>query len=194
MNDLRAVDLNLLVALDVLLAERSVRGAARRMGISPSAMSHTLARLRALLDDPLLVRAGRQLVPTPRAEALAAPLRDLLAQTRALLAPPDTLDPASLRRALRVVCTDHVSTVLMPRVDARLREDAPGVDLNIVPLTPETMAALRAGTVDAAIGIFPEAPPEIRRRVLFSDRFVTVCRLDHPRISPGGGLDLAVYC
>jgi DNA-binding transcriptional LysR family regulator len=192
MSDLSSIDLNLLVALDLLLDERSVRGAARRAGVSPSAMSHTLGRLRELLDDAVLVRAGRGMVPTPRAEALAEPVKELLASARAVLTNPERFDPARLGRRFRVVCTDHVSTVLLQPAEVLFQREAPGVDLVVAPLVPETMADLRRGTVDAAIGLFPEAPPEVRMRRLFVDRFVTVCRPDHPRLS-GDALSLADF-
>lgn len=180
--DLSAVDLNLLVALDLLLEERSVRAAARRAHVTPSAMSHTLGRLRDLLGDEVLVRAGRGLVPTPRADGLTAPLKQVLAAARDLLDDAATFSPATLRRAFRLVCTDHVSTVLLPGVEAVLGAEAPGVDLHVAPLVPETMEDLRRGTVDAAIGIFPDTPPEVRTKRLFSDGFATVARPDHPRV------------
>ncbi|MEO1086862.1 MAG: LysR family transcriptional regulator, partial [Acidobacteriota bacterium] len=97
MPDLKTVDLNLLVALDVLLAERSVRGAARRLNLTPPAMSHKLRRIRALVGDEVLVRAGRSMVATARAEALAEPVRALLSQAQALLADPQPFSPATLR-------------------------------------------------------------------------------------------------
>lgn len=181
MPDLGAVDLNLLVALDHLLEERSVRGAARRAHVSPSAMSHTLGRLRELLGDELLVRAGGEMVATPKAEALAVPLKDLLAGVRELLADPGRFDPSTLRRAFRVVCTDHVSTVLLVRAEAILRREAPGVAIYVLPVTPETMGELRRGVAEVAVGVFPDASPEIRQRRLFGDGFVTVCRPGHPR-------------
>lgn len=183
--NLAAIDLNLLVALDQLLEHRSVRAAARVAGVTPSAMSHTLARLRVLLDDALLVRAGAGLVTTPRADALVAPVRDALAAVRTALTPPDAFDPSTSTRSFRVVCTDHVSTVLLPRVAARLCVAAPGAALHERPLLPSVMDELRAGEVDVAVGIFPEAPPEMRSRRLFSDGFVTVCRPEHPRLRDG---------
>ena len=189
---LSAVDLNLLVALDLLLEERSVRAAARRAGVTPSAMSHTLARLRVQLGDELLVRAGRQMLPTKRAEALVEPTRQVLNLARALLDDGAPVAPHTLRRPFRVVCTDHVSTVLLPQVEARLRQQAPGADLYVQPLVPETMDDLRAGLADVAIGVFPEAPPEMRIRHLFDDAFVTVVRQGHPRI-PGPTLSLDDY-
>lgn len=187
--DLSSVDLNLLVALDLLLEHRSVRAAARAARVTPSAMSHTLGRLRGLFGDELLVRAGAGLVPTARAEELVGPVREALAAVRAALAPTEAFAPGALRRAFRVVCTDHVSTVLLPRVAAILREEAPGVDLHERPLAASVMEELRAGEVDVAIGIFPEATPEMRSRRLFRDGFVTVARPGHPRLGPGG-LDL----
>lgn len=189
--DLQRVDLNLLVAFDLLLEERSVRGAARRAHVTPSAMSHTLGRLRSLLGDEVLVRAGREMVPTPRAELLIDPIRDLLAGARSVLTDPVRFDPAKLSRAFRLVCTDHVSTVLLPRVEALLRAEGPGVDLYVCPLVPDTMEELRTGLVDAAIGVFPNAPPEMRARRLFADGFVTVARVGHPRVQ---GAELSLEC
>lgn len=190
MRDLSAVDLNLLVALELLLEERSVRGAARRAHVTPSAMSHTLGRLRELLDDELFVRAGRRMVPTPRAESLASPVADVLARARWVLSENHRFDPQRLERRFRVVCTDHVSTVLLDPALRRIRREAPAVDLVVAPLTPNTMEELRHGEVDAAIGVFPEAPPEMRMRGLFTDRFVTVWRAGHPRLHT---LDLSTY-
>ncbi|HNH50733.1 MAG TPA: LysR family transcriptional regulator, partial [Myxococcota bacterium] len=190
--DLATVDLNLLVTLHLLLEERSVRGAARRAGVSPSAMSHSLGRLRELLHDEVLVRAGHGMVATPRAELLAGPIRDLLAQARGVLLEGRAIEPGQLRRAFRLVCTDHVTTVLIPRVEAALSTQAPGVDLYVCPLVPQTMEDLRLGQVDAAIGVFPEAPPEMRTRRLFVDRFVTIARADHPRLA-GAELSLSAF-
>lgn len=192
MTSLHTIDLNLLVALDLLLEEASVRGAAQRAHVTPSAMSHTLARLRVLLDDEVLVRAGRGLVPTPRASELAGPVRELLASARTLLTPPARFDAARLQRRFRAVCTDHVSTVLLGPADAVLRREAPGVDLQVAPLVPDTMQDLRKGTVDLAIGVFPEAPPELRMRRLFSDRFVTVGRRHHPLLQ-GDALTMEAF-
>lgn len=193
MTRLSGVDLNLLVALELLLDERSVRGAARRAGVSPSAMSHTLARLRDVLDDEVLVRAGRSMVPTPRALALEAPVKAMLVQAREVLVDRTDFDPGRLRRGFRLVCTDHVTAVLLSRAEALLREEAPGVDLVVTPVTSQTMEDLRRGRVDVAIGVFPEASPEVRVRRLFGDRFVTVCRPGHPRLGAADGLSLEAF-
>ena len=192
MLDLNGVDLNLLVALDVLLEERSVRGAARRLHLTPPAMSHKLRRIRDLLGDDVLVRAGRGMVATPRAEALVDPLKALIAQTRQVLEDPAPFDPATLRRAFRLVCTDHVSTVLLPRVEAILAREAPSVDMFVCPVLPDMMAQLRSGAVDVAVRVSMPKPPEMRSQTLFGDRHVTVSRADHPRIQ-GPELTLDAY-
>ncbi|MEM6928149.1 MAG: LysR family transcriptional regulator [Myxococcota bacterium] len=192
MRDLKAIDLNLLVALDVLLEERSVRGAAQRLHVTPSAMSHTLRRIRELLDDELLVRAGRGLVATPRAEELVEPVRALLTQVQVVLADPARFSPAALRRAFRVGCTDYVSTVLLPKVEGILGEEAPGVDMHVCPVRPDMMTQLRTGTVDLAVGLFDAVPPEMRRRVLLEEQFVTVARPGHPRVR-GPSLTLEAF-
>lgn len=180
--DLNSVDLNLLVAFDVLLEERSVRGAARRLSLTPAAMSHKLRRIRELFGDEVLVRAGRGMVATERAESLVGPVRALLEQTRVVLADPEPFSPLSLERAFRMVCTDHVSTVLLPRVEQLLADEAPQVDLHVLPLSAKTSDQLRAGKVHVAVGVFQDAPPEMHIRALFRDRYVTVARPDHPRV------------
>ncbi|MEM8961286.1 MAG: LysR family transcriptional regulator [Acidobacteriota bacterium] len=195
MRDLNTVDLNLLVALDVLLEERSVRGAARRLHLTPPAMSHKLRRIRELLGDEVLVRAGRGMVTTPRAETLVEPVRALLSQTRELLTAPEPFSPTTLRRSFRVVCTDHISTILLPKVERILAEEAPGVDMYVFPVLPEMMEQLRTGAVDVAIRVLRapmSVPPEMHIRPLFEDRHVTVARPEHPRIR-GPELPLEAY-
>jgi DNA-binding transcriptional LysR family regulator len=190
--DLARVDLNLLHALHVLLEERSVRAAARRLHRSPSATSHMLGRLREALGDELLVRAGQGLVLTPRAEGMADGLAALLTSLGALIDQGRPVEPRDLRRPFRIVATDHVTTVLLPVLEPLLSAEAPGVDLYVTPLQDGTMDDLRAGRVDAAIGVFPDAPQEIRQRRLFTDGFATVARADHPRLA-GRPLDLEAY-
>lgn len=189
---LSAVDLNLLVALDALLQTRSVQAAARRVGLTPSAMSHALDRLRALFDDPLLVRAGRGMVPTPRAEALAGPLRATLTDVEGLLLPAGAFDPARLSRTFRVRLPDSLTVVLLPRLEGLLAAEAPGVDLHLQPLDGETLVALRDGRTDAAVAILPDAPADVRGRPLLDERFVCVARVGHPAVH--GALDLDTFC
>ena len=149
--ELAGVDLNLLVALDLLLTTRSVREAARSAHVTPSAMSHTLGRLRALLDDDVLVRSGHRMVATPRAQALGGPVRAWLDGAAALLARPTAFEPASLRRRFRLVCTDHISTILLPQIEALLRAEAPGVDLCELPPVADVVGQLRSGEVDVLL-------------------------------------------
>lgn len=190
MRDLRSVDLNLLVALDALLDERSVRGAARRLHLTPPAMSHQLRRIRDLLDDEVLVRAGRGMVATPRAEALIEPVRALLAQAQQVLESPARFSPESSQRAFRLVCTDHVATVLLPIVEQLLAQEAPGVDMHLCPVLPEMMEQLRTGAVDVAIRVVESTLSGLRAHTLFDERYVTVVRQDHPRLrGPGVTLD-----
>lgn len=176
---LSGVDANLLVALHALLQERSVVRAGRRLALSPSATSHALARLRDLLGDALLVRAGRQLVPTARGEALLAPLGRLIAEMESILRPAAPLEPATLRRAFRVATTDHVQFVLLRRLDALLRREAPKVDLYFVPLPLRAADALREGNMDLAIGVFDEPAADLGRMSLFDDQLVSVVRARH---------------
>lgn len=177
---LSQLDANLLVVLDALLREVSVTRAARRVGLSQSAMSHALARLRDHLGDPLLVRAGRVMVLTPRAEALAPRVHRVVGEMETIFAADAPFSPAELDRAFRVNTTDHVQFLLVPALDTRLGREAPGVDLYIGSITRGTFDELRAGSIDAAIGVFADVPPDVAQEALFEDRFVCVVRADHP--------------
>ncbi|WP_404366773.1 LysR family transcriptional regulator [Corallococcus coralloides] len=179
---LASVDLNLLVALEALLREGSVTKAGLSMGLSTPAMSHALARLRTQLDDPLLVRAGRGMVLTPRAVALRPRLQALLTEVGGVLSPARTFEPALLERTFRIHATDHVLTVLGTALDARVRREAPGVTLQFMPNSPDDAGMLREGSVDLTVGVYVELPPELRTRKLFTDRFVCVVRKDHPTV------------
>lgn len=200
MESLRGIDLNLLLVLDAVLRESSVTGAARRLGKSPPAVSHSLSKLRDLLDDPILVRAGRSMVPTPYAEELATSVSEAVRQAAEVLRPAGVIDPARLERTFRIIATDHVLAVIGPGLDRALTEAAPGVDLHVVPYGGPELDALRDGTVDLAIGVFPDPGPEMQRRKLFDDSFVCCTRegrgpLDfhayvaasHVLVSPRGG-------
>ncbi|AMG35299.1 LysR family transcriptional regulator [Achromobacter xylosoxidans] len=174
MNNLRAIDLNLLVVLDALLHERNLTRAAARLPMSQPAMSHALARLRALLGDPLFHRTRSGLRPTPHALALEAPLRDVLAQVRRLLAGA-VFEPAASRRAFRLAMSDYGASVLLPPLMRRLRRDAPGIDLEISYASRSGMiAGVADGQLDLALAVFGETPAEIQRAVLFEESFVCV--------------------
>ena len=191
MNDLRRIDLNLLVILDALLGEQHVTRAAERLHLSQPAVSHALARLRDLLGDPLLVRAGSGLVPTARALELAAPLAEILAQVQSLLA-PNTFDPTSARRTFRLAMSDYGAAIILPGLIRTLRAEAPGIDLQISHASREGMVeGLLNGDIDLAAGVLPELPGELRSTPLFEERYV--CLLDRQSLPAGGVLDLPTY-
>jgi DNA-binding transcriptional LysR family regulator len=176
-----APDLNLLVTLDALLAEGSVAGAARRLRLSPSAMSRALARLRETIGDPLLVRAGRGLVPTPRALALGEQVGRLVEEARAVLRPAATLDLARLVRTFTLRMSEGFAETFGPGLIARVGADAPGVRLRFLPKPDKDSTPLRDGSVDLETGIVGTAMgPEVRARSLFRDRFIGVVRPGHP--------------
>lgn len=177
---LSGIDTHLLVTLDALLQEESVHGAARRIALSPSATSHALARLRELFQDPLLVRAGRKLKRTPRAESLAPRVREVVAAMESLFTPPESFTPATLGRTFQLLTTDHIEFVLLRRLDAVLTAEAPRVRLHSRPIVPDAVTELRNGTVDMAFGVFGALPDDILREDLFTDRFVTLVRAGHP--------------
>jgi DNA-binding transcriptional LysR family regulator len=182
-------DFNLLVTLDVLLAEGSVARAARRLRLSPSAMSRALARLRATTGDPLLVRAGRGLVPTPRALALRAQVGQLVQDTEAVLRPAEALDLGRLIRTFTLRTSEGFAETFGPDLMARVGRDAPGVRLRFVPKPDKDSTPLRDGIVDLETGVVGKTTgPEVRVQRLFRDRFIGVVRAGHPlsksRITP----------
>ncbi len=174
-------DLNLLTTLDVLLAEGSVVGAARRLRLSPSAMSRALARLRAATGDPLLVRAGRGLVPTPRALALREPVARLVEEVETTLRPAERPDLTRLERTFTVRASEGFVETFGPPLLARLAREAPGVRLWFVAKAARDSAPLRDGSVDLDIGVMgQDTGPELRLQTLYRDRFVGVVRRRHP--------------
>ncbi|KYF70304.1 LysR family transcriptional regulator [Sorangium cellulosum] len=174
-------DLNLLVTLDVLLTEGSVTGAARRLRLSPSAMSRALARLRETLGDPLLVRAGRGLVPTPRALDLRERVSHLVQGAEAVLRPAEELDLKRLARTFTLRTSEGFVESFGPALIERTGAQAPGVRLRFVSKPDKDSAPLRAGAVDLETGVVDEdTSPELRTQALFRDRFIGVVRSDHP--------------
>lgn len=207
-------DLNLLVTLDVLLAEGSVVGAARRLRLSPSAMSRSLARLREATGDPLLVRAGRGLVPTPRAIELRERVGQLVQEGQAALRPAATLDLAHLVRTFTLRTSEGFVETFGPALIARVGAEAPGVRLCFLQKADKDSGPLREGRVDLETGVVDQGTaPELRVQALFRDHFVGVVRAGHPlgqgpitaaayaagthvhvsrRGSPGGAVDEAL--
>jgi DNA-binding transcriptional LysR family regulator len=178
MND---VDLNLLAALDVLLAEGSVTGSARRLGLSSSAMSRTLTRLRAATGDPLLVRAGRGLVPTPRAAELRDRVHALTRDVQAVLRPQMThVDVAALERTFTLRVSEAFLEFLSGPVVAAVTRGAPRVCLRFAAKPDKDARPLREGLIDLEIGVLGTSAPEMRIQLLFHDRLVGVARVGHP--------------
>ena len=174
-------DLNLLVTLDVLLAEGSVARAANRLRLSPSAMSRALARLRETTGDPLLVRAGRGLVPTRRALELRERVSELVQDGQAVLRPVDTLNLKQLIRTFTLRTSEGFVESFGPDLIARVIKEAPGVRLRFMQKPDRDSTPLRDGTVDLETGVVGNMTgPEVRAQALFRDRFIGVVRKRHP--------------
>ncbi|MCK6500921.1 MAG: LysR family transcriptional regulator [Nitrospira sp.] len=174
-------DLNLLVTLDVLLAEGSVARAARRLRLSPSAMSRALARLRTTTGDPLLVRAGRGLVPTPRALELRERVGHLVQEAEAVLRPAEQLHLNVLVRTFTLRTSEGFVENFGPALIARIGLEAPGVRLRFLQKPDKDSAPLRTGAVDLETGVVEQTTAqEFRVQALFNDRFIGVVRMGHP--------------
>ncbi len=177
-------DLNLLAALDALLAEGSVTGAARRLRLSSSAMSRTLARLRSATGDPLLVRAGRGLVPTPRAAELRDQVHELTRDVRTVLSPHVShLDIASLERTFTIRASEGFMELLSVSLVATVTRIAPCVRLRFAPKPDKDALPLRDGQIDLEIGVLVKSAPEVRTRFMFRDNFIGAVRAGHPLLA-----------
>ncbi len=175
-------DLATLATLNALLQEGSVSAAARRLGLSTPAVSHALAKLRTRFDDPLLVRAGRRMVLTPRAQSLKPKVRDAIATASIVFAEQEVFEPKRLARVFTVSMTDYILLVFGSQIDTAISRGAPGLDLRVVPNSVEDPLRLRNGETDLAIGIYGDLPPELKTRVLITERLVCVVRNDHPTV------------
>lgn len=174
-------DLNLLITLDAVLAEGSVVGAARRLHLSPSAMSRALARLRDTTGDPLLVRAGRGLVPTPRALELRERVSRLLQEAQEVLRPVEVLNLSHLQRTFTLRTSEGFAECFGPALLTRIEQQAPGVRLCFLQKPDKDSKPLRDGVVDLETGVVdPRTAPELRMQALFRDRYVGVVRAGHP--------------
>jgi DNA-binding transcriptional LysR family regulator len=175
------LDFNLLVTLDALLAEGSVARAARRLRLSPSAMSRALARLRETTGDPLLVRAGRGLVPTPRAIELRERVRQIVQEAESILRPAEKLDLAKLVRTFTLRSSEGFVENFGPDLIARVSDEAPGVRLRFVQKPDKDSAPLRDGIIDLETGVVEKTTaPELRVQALFRDRYVCAVHMGHP--------------
>ena len=174
-------DLNLLFILDMLLAEGSVAGAARRLRLSPSAMSRALARLREATGDPLLVRAGRGLVASPRALELRDTIGQLVQDAEAALRPAGQLDLGQIERTFTLRASEGFVENFGVGLLAHIAEQAPGVRLHFLHKLDKGSGPLRDGSVDLETGVVDHAiGPEVRAQGLFSDRYIGVVRMGHP--------------
>ena len=189
--ELKDLDLNLLPALDALLQEESVTKAAARLGLSAPALSHSLARLREKLGDPILVRAGRKMVPSPRAVALRPRVHALLREAQAVLAPGEAFVPERSTREFLVHGSDYVILILGLALDRILLEQGAGVRLQFMPNTTDDAELVRSGEIDLGIGVYDRLPPEIRIQKLFDEQLVCVVREGHPSV--GKRMSLAQY-
>ncbi|HEY3496135.1 MAG TPA: LysR family transcriptional regulator [Polyangiaceae bacterium] len=186
------VNLNLLVALEALLATKSVSEAARRSSVTTSAMSHSLAGLRDLFGDPLLVRVGGRMVLTTHAQSLREPLAKVLGGVAKILDGGSEFDPESAERRFVIAAPDFFSTLIAPSVLEVLRREAPGVELSIVPSARRGNAwLLESGEVDLALGAAVDDAPGIRSVELCTEKFACAVRRDHPEV--GDRLSLAQY-
>lgn len=186
---LHRFDLNLLLALDALLRERNVTRAAERVFVSQPAMSGALAKLRGYFDDPLLVRVGRELQLTPRALALAGPVREAILQVEAALGTRPTFDPGTARRAISMMVPDFLVPLVMPRILRQLVHAAPGIRVQLENWSQTGPARLESGDIDFFVAVdaprvlglaaFPES---LCRAELCAIRWVCVASRDHPSV------------
>jgi DNA-binding transcriptional LysR family regulator len=183
MHEMESADAPLLLALDALLRSGSVTGAARHMNVSPPAMSHTLARLRVAVGDPLFVRAGNRLVPTPRAIAMRERVSRAATEIGALLRPERPLEIATLERTFIIRASDATIVTLGHALDALVRREAPGVALHFI-----GSLLVEGLEVDLDIGVQYGVAPDLRIQVLFHEEMLPVVRKDHPladrRVTP----------
>jgi len=179
--DIRQLDLNLLKTLHVLLEEESVSRAASKLFLSQSAVSHALGRLRVFFNDPLLIKVRNGMVPTVKAEELKIPLNDILLQIKNLT-DEEEFDPATEKITFRVAASDYGSGIILPRLSAKMLEEAPNCSLECGPITDHLERDLHLGTLDLAFGGYKPFK-NFSHEILFHDRYVGVVRSGHPIIS-----------
>jgi DNA-binding transcriptional LysR family regulator len=190
---IRRLDLTLLIVFEKLLKTRSMTAVADEMGLTQSAVSHAVGRLRSIFDDPLFVRNGAGVAPTARAVRLGAPLSEALATLRDAANIGRSFDPASAARRFAIAAPDTIVATLAETALAALANEAPRCQILFRVFSPESaMAAVADGEVDLAIGAFADPPREIVSVPLAHETFRVAARRDHPRLS--GPLDLDAYC
>ncbi|HEX4355801.1 MAG TPA: LysR family transcriptional regulator [Polyangiales bacterium] len=187
--DFRGVDLNLLLALDILLAERHVTRAAERLGVSQPAMSASLARLRVVFGDQILVRSAKGLTATPRAERLREPLAQMMTLLGDMLAVPPSFAPATSQRTFTLIGTDFVELILLPSLMAMLTRDAPRTQVHLKGPDFNNLESRLATDLDLAVGYCPAASDALIKRSVFVEPFVCIARDRHPRLAEGLSLE-----
>ena len=189
---LRNIDLNLLVVLDALLTEKHVTRTGVRLHLSQPAISHSLNKLRVLLDDPLLIRQGNEVVLSVMAQNLQAPLKAILGQVETLLGQSIDFVPAESQRTFRLAMSDYGATIVLPKLLVLLREQAPDTSLVIIQDSRLGMLEqIEQGKIDLAVGVFPTMPADSCSDVLFDEPFT--CLLNRRSLPDNGVLDLDSY-
>lgn len=174
------IDLNLLVYLDVLLRERNVTKAANQLGLSQPAMSNSLRRLRILFDDPLMIRTSEGMSPTERALELQPTIRDVLAKVDKAVQPRAAFDPSKAGHFFRIMATDYAESTIFPHILHRLREDAPGITLDIMTPSDVSFLDVERGKVDMVINRFDSVPESFHQQTIWKDHFACLFSTDNP--------------
>ncbi|MFU0822199.1 DNA-binding transcriptional regulator, LysR family [Pseudomonas lundensis] len=189
---LRNIDLNLLVVLDALLTEKHVTRTGARLHLSQPAISHSLSKLRVLLDDPILIRQGSEVVLSALAQNLQAPLKEILSQIEILLGKSIDFVPANSHRTFRLAMSDYGAAIVLPKLLRQLRADAPNTTLVVTQDSRHGMLEqIAQGKIDLALGVFPNLSADISSEVLFEETFS--CLLDRSTLPANGQLDLDNY-
>lgn len=189
---LRNIDLNLLVVLDALLTEKHVTRTGARLHLSQPAISHSLSKLRVLLDDPILIRQGSEVVLSSMAQNIQAPLKEILSQIETLFGKSIDFDPGSSQRTFHLAMSDYGAAIVLPRLLVRLRREAPNTTLVVTQGSRHGMfEQVAQGKIDLALGVFPSVSPDISMEVLFEETFS--CLLDRSTLPDDGVLDLESY-
>ena len=174
------IDLNLLAYLDVLLRERNVTRAANQLSLSQPAMSNGLGRLRVMFDDPLLVRTSDGMTPTERALELQPLIREILARADKAVQPRTAFDAATAERFFRIMATDYAESTIFPRILHRLREQAPGITLDIMTPSDVSFLDVEQGKVDMVINRFDSIPQSFHQKTIWKDDFSCLFSVDNP--------------
>ena len=191
--NLNAIDLNLLVAFDILISECSVSRAAQKLNVTQPAVSHALKRLRYLLKDDILVRGPRGMEPTVLAVSLHIPIRSVLANLHSILSSTTTFDPTQTHRTFRLSMSDAMSVEALPLIIQRLRREAPFIDLVISTSGPqESYQRIADDKIDLAIGVYPHLPSDFLSRELYRDTLICVADKRNKKLR-NGRLDLESY-